>query len=312
MSWRGKAETLAAIVRKRAIQRSLDLLDPELATFTRLRGALRDVVPPNTPTLDAKSYVPDALLGWLGIEFDEADQLTLLERWGGDRQPLFAELRAEPSINVSAADSDAVTNGQFHTPDAEVYAALIADRKPSRIVEVGAGYSTRVARKTIDEIGLATELCVIDPAPRVPIEMIADRFVQKRLEDVADELGLGAGTMLFIDSSHVVRTGGDIPVLFNQIVPGLPAGVIVHVHDVFIPWDYPASYQRRLYTEQYVLGALLAYSARYRILFSSHLMARRHGDAMRAAFGSRVGVETDFFGSSLWFAIETPPLGGSA
>ena len=145
----------------------------------------------------------------------------LLERWCNELQPLFAALRAEPSINVST-QSDGLLNGQFHAPDAEVYAAVIADRKPTRIVEVGAGYSTRVARKSIDELGLATELCVIDPAPRVAVEMVADRFVQKRLEDAVAELGIGAGTMLFIDSSHVVQTGGDIPVLFNQVLPGLP------------------------------------------------------------------------------------------
>jgi hypothetical protein len=303
VTWRGKAETLADRTREQVIPRSLDLLDPELATFARLRGALRDVVPSDALALDAESYVPDALLASPGIDLREADQLVLLERWGGDFQPLFAALRAEPSINTST-QSDGLLNGQFHTPDAEIYASLIADRKPIRIVEVGAGYSTRVARKAIDELGLATELCVIDPAPRVAVEAVADRFVQKRLEDAAVELGLGAGTMLFIDSSHVVRTGGDIPVLFNQILPGLPVGVVVHVHDVFIPWDYPASYQRRLYTEQYVLAALLAHSSRYRTLFASHLMARRHGEAMRAAFGSRVGVANDSFGASFWFEIE--------
>jgi hypothetical protein len=278
----------------------------------RLRGALRDVVPPGPTSLDANSYVPDVLLGSFGIEFHEYDQLLLLERWRGIHRSLVAALRAEPSINSTATASGAVSNGQFHTPDAEVYAAVIADRKPIRIVEIGAGYSTRVARKTIDELGLSTELCVIDPAPRVAIDMIADRFVRKPLEDASGELGLGAGQMLFIDSSHVVRTSGDVPVLYNQIIPGLPSGVLVHVHDVFIPWDYPASYQRRLYTEQYVLGALLAYSARYRVLFSSHLMARRHGAAMRATFGPCVGVEPDFFGSSLWFEIVAPPFGGVA
>jgi hypothetical protein len=61
-----------------------------------------------------------------------------------------------------------------------------------------------------------------------------------------------------------------------------------------------------------VLGALLAYSARYRVLFSSHLMARRHGATMRATFGRCVGVEPDFFGSSLWFEIVAPPFGGVA
>jgi hypothetical protein len=308
MSWHGKAETFAGLARKLVIQRGLGILDPELATFVRLRGALHDVVPPHAASLDADSYVPAALLGSLGIEFHEREQLALLKRWGDSFQELFAALRAEPSINTGDARTGSLFNGQFHTPDAEVYSALIAERLPTRIVEVGAGYSTRIARRTIDELGLATELCVIDPAPRVSVESVADRFVEKRLEDAVSELGIDAGTMLFIDSSHVVRTGGDLPMLFNQIVPGLPAGVVVHVHDVFLPWDYPPAYQRRLYTEQYVLGALLAHSSRYRMLFSSHLMARQHGEEMRAAFGLRVGVDRDYFGSSLWFEIESPSV----
>src|SRR4051812_8622094 len=159
MSWRGKAETLADMTRKRLIPRSLDLLDPELATFARLRGALRDVVPSRALALDAESYVPEAFLGSPGIDFREAAQLALLEGWAGEFKPLFEALRAEPSINASS-ERDRLLNGQFHTPDAEIYAALIAARLPNRIVEVGAGYSTRVARRTIDELGLPTDLWV--------------------------------------------------------------------------------------------------------------------------------------------------------
>ena len=313
MSWRGKAETLAATARQVVLPRGLAVLDRELATFARLRDAVRDVVPPDALGLDATAYVPDALLGALGIDFHEPEQLLQIQRWGADYQALFAAVRADQAINSRVAtQGDSILNGQFNTPDAETYAALIADRKPSMIVEVGAGYSTRVARRTIDELGLATQLCVIDPKPRVAIDPIVDRFAQKRVEDAVADLQLGPGTMLFIDSSHVVRSGGDIPVLFNQIVPGLPVGVTVHVHDIFLPWDYPPAYQRRLYTEQYVLGGLLAYASRYRVLSSSHLMARQHGDAMRAAFGSRVGIENDYYGASLWFDIETRPVDGTA
>jgi hypothetical protein len=80
-------------------------------------------------------------------------------------------------------------------------------------------------------------------------------------------------------------------------------GVLVHVHDIFIPFDYPPAYQRRLYSEQYLLFALLAGGDRFRVEFATHYMVRQHGDAMRARFGPVVGVDPLHFGGSLWFSV---------
>jgi hypothetical protein len=301
VSWRGKLETLRDRTRQSLVTHGLDLVDPELAPVARLRQPVLDVLPPDALALDPDIYVPQVELGAPGIEFRLQEQLRLLERLGMHKR-LFAELRRDPSLSRGSVSADRLFNGQYHTPDAEVYAAMIADRRPRAIVEVGAGYSTRIARKTIDLLALPTELVVVDPNPRVRIGATADLWIQTRIEN-SKKLEVGATDFLFIDSSHVIRPGGDAQYLLNHLVPALPVGAVVHVHDVFCPWDYPDAYRRRLYTEQYVVQALLSGSRRYRILFATHLMARRHTEGMRAAFGPTVGAGQDHHGSSLWFEV---------
>ena len=308
MSRRQSATTLVTRARGLAFGRLLSLVDPELARLSGLRGALRDVVPPEALTLDPHAYVPTVEHEAPGIDFREAEQLALLERWGGDLQSLFAALRADPGLNLGPTHGDRLFNAQYHTPDAEIYAALIADRRPGTILEIGAGYSTRIARRTISTLELESTISVIDPEPRAAIDTVVDRFVPKRVEDAAAELlQLGASDILFVDSSHVARSGSDVPLLFGEVIPRLPPGVLVHVHDVFLPWDYPEAYRRRLYTEQYVLQALLAHAPRYRVVFATQLMSRRHPEAMRAAFGRAVASGPDFYGASFWFEVVSPP-----
>ena len=195
-------------------------------------------------------------------------------------------------------------NPFFATPDAEFYAGLIADRRPDTIVEVGGGYSTVVARRTIERAGLPTRIVVVDPEPRTDVAGSADELIRSRVEEVgADRLGLTSDTLLFIDSSHVVRPRGDVPWLFGELLPTLPSGVLVHVHDVFLPWDYPDSMRLRLYGEQYVLQALLAHSKRYRVIAAVHCLCRRHPDALRATFGDWLDHEPGLYGGSFWLEV---------
>lgn len=300
MSWRGRFETIGLSVRDHVVTGVLTLVDPELVTIARLRSSISDVLPPNALRLRDSDYVPRLQLGAHGIDYREPEQLARIERWR-TLQPLFAEIRAETSLRQGPERRDRLYNGQFHTPDAEIYAAFIADRRPTSIIEVGAGFSTRIARRAIDVLGTGTSLTVIDPQPRVAIDSIGDEVIVARVEELGNDFQVEPGSFLFIDSSHVVRAGGDVPFLLNQIVPALPAGVTVQIHDYFCPWDYPDAYRRRLYTEQYVVQALLAHAPRFRVLFAAHLMARRHAERMRDTFGPRVADDPDHFGSSLWF-----------
>jgi hypothetical protein len=181
---------------------------------------------------------------------------------------------------------------------------MIGDRRPAAIVEVGGGFSTLVARRTIDHFGLDTRLVVVDPQPRIDVARQADELVRERIEDTDPaRLPLGADDILFIDSSHVVRSRGDVPWLFNALLPAAPPGAVVHVHDVFLPWDYPDVMRLRLYGEQYVLQALLSHSPRYRTLLAVHNLCRRHPDALRDAIGDWRAQAPELYGGSFWFEV---------
>jgi len=266
-----------------------------------------------------RELLPGPAAGWadgpgparFDVRVDERAAAAFLGSLGSEPYPaLFAHVRAQPAVHLPpvapGVESRIVRNGYFPSPDAELYAAMIVAHRPGRIVEIGAGFSTVVARATIEHAGLGTELHVIDPQPRRPVGDLADRVELARVEESSvARLGIDAGTLLFIDSSHVVRAGGDGPFLYCRLLPSLPPGVLVHVHDIFLPYEYPRVYQERLYAEQYLLHALLSNSGKFEVLFATFAMSMRHGDAMRAAFGDSVATD-DLCGASFWMRSTGP------
>ncbi len=235
----------------------------------------------------------------------DGDQLERLKSWNESYQDVFKALREDPEINTWAHGKDFLHNGFYGTPDAEIYAAFIMDAKPRNIVEIGAGFSTLIARKAVDELSNHCRITTIDPAPRAEIGNAADTLISKCVEDVEpNEIPLHERALLFIDSSHIARSGGDVPYLYNRLIPVVPSGTLVHVDDIFIPYDYPHRYQKMLFTEQYVVHALLSHSNRCRIAFATHYMTRQYGEIMRDVLSRVVGKEDDYHGSSLWFWVE--------
>src|SRR5262245_3725845 len=202
----------------------------------------RESVRPAAPAEpDPRPWFPIGDLRAAGLDLREADQLARLKGWKSDRyRALYTKLRHEPSINTERPGQSSIANGWYNTPDAEIYASLILDVRPRRIVEVGAGFSTRIARASIAHEGLPTKITVVDPQPRTDIRAIADELILAPVEGSGLlERDWAAGDLLFIDSSHVCRTRGDIPYLFCGLIPRLPAGVLVHVHDIYLPFDSP-------------------------------------------------------------------------
>jgi hypothetical protein len=293
---------------KRQVVDAVERVSPAGAALLTMREALARVMPLDLAHLDREQYVPERVLPHPGIDLRELDALARVERWRVEHGELFAALRADVAINPEATGRGYVRNPFFATPDAEVYAGLIADRRPAAIVEVGGGFSTLVARRTIEHAGLDTRLVVVDPEPRTDVATHADELIRARVEEVgAERLALAADSILFIDSSHVVRPLGDVPWLFGELLPSAPAGLLVHVHDVFLPWDYPDAMRLRLYGEQYVLQALLSHSPRYRVVAPVHYLCRRHADALRAAFGDWLALESALYGGSFWFEVTSDP-----
>ena len=189
-------------------------------------------------------------------------------------------------------------NGYFDSPDAEALYLLIRDYKPQRIIEVGCGNSTKVSRQAVIDGQLETTITAIDPMPRTDIAHLVDRFEQTYLENVPDQMfdALETGDMLFIDSSHQVRLANDVAHLFCRIIPRLAAGVIIHVHDIFLPYEYPKRfyYDCPSWGEQYVLHALLQ-SGGYEILWPGYYLQRAVADAERQLPFLAVGRAQSFW-----------------
>jgi predicted O-methyltransferase YrrM len=209
---------------------------------------------------------------------------------------LGAELRA-----IAQGDGPArFDQDWFPRLDAAAAYALVRRTGPRRILEIGSGHSTRFLARAVEDAGLATEIVCIDPAPRARIAQLPVRHVPVLLQhaDPALFAALGAGDVLFVDSSHIAMPGTDVDRLFLEVLPRLPAGVLVHVHDVFLPDPYPPAWAWRGYNEQLLVGALIA-GGGYELVWSSRWAATR----MREAGGGVLGelpLAAGAFETSLW------------
>jgi len=159
---------------------------------------------------------------------------------------------------------------------------MVRHFKPRRVVEVGAGSSTNVlvaAFRKNKEDGSPVQFTSIEPFPSEHAINIAKEFgrlIPKRAEEVdpAVWLQLEPGDLLFIDSSHLLRIDSELIPMFLRIVPSLPKGVIIHVHDIYLPNHYPIKFymQRWYWNEQYLLQALLSQTDTFEVLFANHYM----------------------------------------
>ena len=177
------------------------------------------------------------------------------------------EQRGEPALGEPTFD-----NVYCLGLDAAALYAILATEKPQRYVEVGSGHSTTFARRAIRDQGLATKIISIDPYPRAEIEALCDEAFRTPLEKMPLDLfyELGPGDMLFIDNSHRCFMNTDVTVFFLEVLPRLKPGLVLHVHDIFLPYDYPPEWSERYYSEQYLLACwLMAQPGHLDLLFSS-------------------------------------------
>ena len=187
----------------------------------------------------------------------------------------------------------------FPSLDAAVAYALVRERKPRRIIEVGSGHSTRLLSKAVGGVG---EILAIDPAPRADIaDLPGVRVKSSTLQAAPDTVfdGLVQGDVLFIDSSHILMPGSDVDILLNRVLPRLPSGTLVHIHDIFLPFDYPAIWGWRAYNEQQGVVPLLT-SGAFKPIFSSVWAERRMADRLAASVISRLPRPPDALPASLW------------
>lgn len=165
----------------------------------------------------------------------------------------------------------------FPRLDAAMAYVTVRHERPRRIVEIGSGHSTRFLARAAEDAGLDVEIVAIDPKPRASLAGLRVRHEPTLLRDANPALftALRPGDVLFVDSSHVAMPGSDVDIIVGDLLPRLPGGVLVHIHDVLLPDPYPANWAWRGYNEGTVVAALLG-GGGYDLAFSSHWVASRH------------------------------------
>jgi hypothetical protein len=226
-----------------------------------------------------------------GIDWNEAAieaGLAMLERYSG-------EFLGFPE--QGGAKQYGYGNPYFSWVDAAVAHSFVRERRFSKIVEVGSGFSTRVLRGALDSNG-AGELVSIDPNPRAEIAGIAHEHLAVPVQSLPLEFfaALPPDSLLFIDSSHKATYGSDVSYLLLDVLPALAPGVTIQVHDIFLPEEYPEVWHAWDYSEQYVLQGLLAHSTAFRVLWPGrHVMLTRWPALERFFPAALVGLHCSFW-----------------
>jgi predicted O-methyltransferase YrrM len=195
----------------------------------------------------------------------------------------------------------------FPIGDATILRAMIMLVRPQRIIEIGSGFSSACMLDAFDEAGLETKLTCIEPYPNrlrsllKPDDPSRCTIIEGPVQSVEPELfdELQASDVVFIDSSHILKTGSDVVFELFEIIPRLKPGVIVHFHDIRYPFEYPEHFvfeRHYSWNEIYAVRAFLMFNRAYRIIYFNSLFGRLHRDLLAAAYVPMVKNP----GSSLW------------
>lgn len=195
----------------------------------------------------------------------------------------------------------------FPRLDAAVAYALVRDRAPRRILEIGAGHSTRFLARALADGGLTARFDAIDPAPRADLHDLPVALHRRTLQaaDPALLADLAPGDLVSIDSSHILVPGSDVDLFVARLLPSLPAGVLVHVHDILLPDPYPADWTWRGYNEQQAWAPLLALGA-VRPLWSSRWATTRLAAELAAGPVASLPLPPGARETSLWVETLAP------
>jgi hypothetical protein len=222
-----------------------------------------------------------------GVDYRITSQLSLLQALRSYSQQISFPL------DQSETNRYFYRNDQYPCLDAEVLYSLVRMLMPQAFIEVGSGFSTLVTAE-INRLHFDRKMqfTLVEPYPR---QFLIDgvcgvsQLLREKVENVNISLfeTLHEGDVLFIDSSHVAKTGSDVNYLFFEVLPRLRRGVYVHIHDVFLPDEYPqiwAIEQGRNWNEQYLVRAFLQFNNSFEVIWASHLMATRFPQETAAAF----------------------------
>lgn len=237
-----------------------------------------------------------------GIELNDAGQVSLMQKFADEFYPDMpfeekpAEGRRYGFANTAYAHTDAIF---LH--------CMIRHARPRRIIEVGSGHSSCVTLDTNELFfGNAIDCTFIEPFPKLlnsllkPGDAERIKLIGTRVQDVDLAVfdSLEANDILFIDSTHVSKTGSDVNYLFFEVLPRVKPGVFIHFHDIFYPFEYPERWalQGRAWNEAYLLRAFLQFNKQFSVVLFAHYLVTFHRAALIAGMPKCAGN----FGGNIW------------
>jgi len=250
------------------------------------------------PVPDTREYHDDT---WqrqsdlVGVDMNEAAQFALLDDFV---RSFRSEYEAIPRERPVSPTQYYINCKFFEAVDGEILYCMIRKFRPRRIFEIGSGMSTLLSAQAHLEnrkFGAPEcELVAFEPYPNAVLKAGfrgLSRLVIKKIQDVPlpEFLQLQANDVLFVDSSHTLKMGGDVVYELLEIIPRLRPGVMIHVHDIFIPGEYPRDAVLRkhyFWNEQYAVQAFLAFNKNFEVMWAGNYMHLRHSDRLRKAFSS--------------------------
>lgn len=235
-----------------------------------------------------------------GINMNTTGQLSLLAKFNYNDELIKFPLEKSNEIAFY------YQNNSYESGDAEYLYNIIRHFKPKTLIEIGSGYSTLMAKNAIDknkeDITYTCRHICIEPYEQPWLEKTGVTLLRKKVETIEKSLfmELEANDILFIDSSHVIRPQGDVLFEFLELLPLLKPGVIIHVHDIFTPKDYPDEwiYTHKLWNEQYLLEAFLTCNEHFTIIGALNYLAHHYRDELAAKcpiFAGQTGREPGSF-----------------
>ena len=178
------------------------------------------------------------------------------------------------TVSISNNKLPAWENGFFPAVDTIILYTILEKFRPKKYLEIGSGNSTKLAAFCREQEGLEFSITCIDPQPRREIQEIADTWLSEQIQSVSPDnfKDLEPNDIIFLDGSHVLHANSDVMWFFMEILPVIPKGVIIHIHDIFLPYDYPQWVCDRFFSEQYVLAACLLNSDSYKIISPNYYL----------------------------------------
>ena len=197
-------------------------------------------------------------------------------------------------------------NSTFSYGDAELYYSVIRHYKPNMLIEIGSGFSTLVAKSAVErnltQEEVKCKIYSVEPYENDWLEDVGIEVLREKVEtmDVSYFETLKKNDILFIDSSHIIRPGGDVLTEIFTILPLLNEGVLIHFHDIFLPKYYPDSWvndEFRLWNEQYLIEAFLSFNYAFEIVFALNWLMQETPNELTAVFSN---LSDNANPSSLW------------